>query len=966
MYRSMLRLNNRQTGSTPPGRSQIAALPTKLAKNHRQPLDTPNDQGIQARNALPSSLQPLSSIQTGQQRKVRGTGRGDIQAPAKGSSQCSEGSAGPVSEPNIFSSQVRWDLASGHQSSGAKHTHSPPPFQDGGDTDSEGPNAVGGLAGKTGFERRIPLSPSGSRAQTLAKIPMAESDLSIRYPPIWLKQRSICLHQTAEASSCRSQTGRNQIGPIPGRHDRHGQICTRGPDTPCLGDAHFNSPRLHSEPKEECTCSGTKARILGIPPGLTHNDDLSPMFQDPDYTVSCRGDQGSGSSLSTEALSASRDVGVNSSGSPSGPPLLQTAGESQDSEFEEHPILRDDGDSIRGDEEGPVMVAQRSPKAQRQVNADHSMGHNDRVRCIDARMGSKLQQHQHGRFMVDRGEPTAHQLSRAAGNLLSSEDICLNHTESGNSAENRQCHSNGLLEQNGGNPLNATLRAGSTNMEMVLREKHFHSCRAPPRQREHKSRLAIQACVRLQRLEAPTFSFSSATEQSWSIFNRPFRLPNEHPAAYILQLETGSVSNGNRCTLNLMEGPSSLSVSPVCSFKPLLSEDKQGRGGCRDNCPSMVQANMVPTSITELEGDTDPTTQHSRHNPGTQRRTTPPCPTGASATSRVACVRESLGSKGLSDRVVSIMQKSWRGATENAYSSVWRRWSSWCAVWEADPISAPLNLVLEFLTDLYDEGKQYRTINTARSAISMTHDEVDGFKVGQHPLTIRFFRGIFNSRPPAPRYSETWDVDKVLVYIQNLPDNSQLSLQSLTHKLAMLFALSNADRCSELASLDLRFRSVTREGVRFVIPGLTKTRRSGPPKDAFYPSFTEDRRLCPVVTLKAYEQRTNEVRSKTDRTPQLLFISVRRPYTPVKPATIGHWIQKVMTQAGIDTKIFSAHSTRGASTSKARRAGVSVPEILKAADWGSVSTFRRFYHRPVQDNDFGRKVLRCTQSRGKL
>ena len=95
------------------------------------------------------------------------------------------------------------------------------------------------------------------------------------------------------------------------------------------------------------------------------------------------------------------------------------------------------------------------------------------------------------------------------------------------------------------------------------------------------------------------------------------------------------------------------------------------------------------------------------------------------------------------------------------------------------------------------------------------------------------------------------------------------------------------------------------------------------------------------------------MRSKTDHEPQLLFISVRRPHAPVKPATIGHWIQKVMTQAGIDTKVFSAHSTRGASTSKAKRVGVCVPEILKAADWTSVSIFRRFYHRPVKANDFG-------------
>ena len=55
----------------------------------------------------------------------------------------------------------------------------------------------------------------------------------------------------------------------------------------------------------------------------------------------------------------------------------------------------------------------------------------------------------------------------------------------------------------------------------------------------------------------------------------------------------------------------------------------------------------------------------------------------------------------------------------------------------------------------------------------------------------------------------------------------------------MLMALSNADRCSELAILDLRFRSQLREGVKFVIPGLTKT-RSGPPKEVIYPSYSDD------------------------------------------------------------------------------------------------------------------------------
>ena len=87
---------------------------------------------------------------------------------------------------------------------------------------------------------------------------------------------------------------------------------------------------------------------------------------------------------------------------------------------------------------------------------------------------------------------------------------------------------------------------------------------------------------------------------------------------------------------------------------------------------------------------------------------------------------------------------------QSAYSSVWR---CWCDQQEADPVSAPLNMVLDYLTELYEVGKQYRTINTARSAISMTYDPVNGWKVGQHPLTIQFLKGIFNHRPPAPRYT---------------------------------------------------------------------------------------------------------------------------------------------------------------------------------------------------------------------
>ena len=209
---------------------------------------------------------------------------------------------------------------------------------------------------------------------------------------------------------------------------------------------------------------------------------------------------------------------------------------------------------------------------------------------------------------------------------------------------------------------------------------------------------------------------------------------------------------------------------------------------------------------------------------------------------------------------------------------------------------------------------------------------MDGIRVGQHQLVSRFLKGVFKS----------------------LPENNHLSFQSLTHKVAMLMALTNADRCSDLAALDLCYRSFQGNGVKFIIPGLTKTRKNGPPMEAFYSAFPEDPKLCPVQALQCYEKRSRGLRPiPQDTTKNALFISVRKPHKPVKPATIGHWLKAVMSSAGIDTNVFSAHST-----SKAQMVGVSTTDILKAANWSSTSTFCRFYHRPVNSEQFGLGVLR--------
>ena len=109
-------------------------------------------------------------------------------------------------------------------------------------------------------------------------------------------------------------------------------------------------------------------------------------------------------------------------------------------------------------------------------------------------------------------------------------------------------------------------------------------------------------------------------------------------------------------------------------------------------------------------------------------------------------------------------------------------------------------------------------------------------------------------------------------------------------------------------------------GVRSIIPGLTKSRRSGTPIEAFYPSFQESPKLCPIQALREYEARSQEMRQAGAT--NSLFISVRKSYIPVKPCTIGKWIKRVMADSGVDTSIFSAHSTRELRLPKPRWGGV--------------------------------------------
>lgn len=252
--------------------------------------------------------------------------------------------------------------------------------------------------------------------------------------------------------------------------------------------------------------------------------------------------------------------------------------------------------------------------------------------------------------------------------------------------------------------------------------------------------------------------------------------------------------------------------------------------------------------------------------------------------------------------------------------------------------------VVTFLTHLFNSGLGYSSLNTARCALSSIIMRDSDNTIGNHPLVSRFIKGVYHLRPPSCRYDNIWDVSIVLRYLRGLHPLSSLSMKMLTLKLVTLVALVSAQRLQTLQLLDIS--TVHGDGSTFVftIPDQIKQSRPGSgPIKVVLRDFQEDQSISVVKVLEFYLKQTKNLRGSCSK----LFISYVKPHAAVSRDTLARWIKLVLDLSGVDTKTFSAHSTRAASTSAAYSRSVPIEEILKVAGWKSEKTFAKFYNKEV-------------------
>ena len=140
-------------------------------------------------------------------------------------------------------------------------------------------------------------------------------------------------------------------------------------------------------------------------------------------------------------------------------------------------------------------------------------------------------------------------------------------------------------------------------------------------------------------------------------------------------------------------------------------------------------------------------------------------------------VWKSIQDRGISEAAAKFIMASWRDGTKKQYSTYITKWQKFCNQRQISHIQPSVVSVLDFLTLLYQQGLTYSAINTAQSALSSYITLENGTFVGKHPLVSQLMKGIFQEKPPRPKYPEICDVSIVLSYLQSLSPVDKLSLK---------------------------------------------------------------------------------------------------------------------------------------------------------------------------------------------
>ena len=388
-----------------------------------------------------------------------------------------------------------------------------------------------------------------------------------------------------------------------------------------------------------------------------------------------------------------------------------------------------------------------------------------RVRCIQPGLGCCTGgTNPDWRSLNGRGSITSYQLSGTPSSLSCDQGIWEGLEGHSSPTPYGQYNSSLICQSQGRYNLSQAVQTSHHNMDLEHFSEHHIDSRTPSRPPQCDSRPGIAASQGSLRLNAQFPCISEDSGEHGATGSRSVCLSPNKAITTLLQLEGKSRGSSHRCIHARL-------VSPERICKPTLVPDQslslQGESGGSENSDgnTIMEYTTLVSCSTETVGGlpspADPSTRPSSIASGSGV----PDETGSSSTDRLAYLRESYTSQGLSSEASNLMLASWRDKTNSNYGSSFAKWAGWCQQRGRNPYFGPVADVVNFLAELFSQGYQYQSLNSYQSAISSVHEKVDGNSIGVHPAVTRLLKGAFHTRPPQPRYSSFWDVGTVISYL---------------------------------------------------------------------------------------------------------------------------------------------------------------------------------------------------------
>ena len=333
-------------------------------------------------------------------------------------------------------------------------------------------------------------------------------------------------------------------------------------------------------------------------------------------------------------------------------------------------------------------------------------------RRIQHRMGRSLRKSTHKRALVRQRSHPAHKCIGAQGCLSGPKVLSKESIPQGGMLENGQHNGGSPCEQQRRYPL--TLPHNNTHtgtLALVPGEEHHDISSACTWQVEHHSRLGIESVQRQQRVEdRPSNDFPL----SQGVQNRPVCFSPIRPASLVRQLASGPRGSTRGC---IDDGLGTLQGLRLPTFQSDPSCPKQsvsGQSGHHISGTHLASTIMVATATEPPDRTSSPPAELQTPPEGPSRPSENSSNVPQTTLSRVECLRGQYQAMGIPDSVTEIQLSASRQSTRKTYQSAWRRWSGWCVKRKIDRLSAPLTDILLYLTEYFNSGAAYRSVNVAR------------------------------------------------------------------------------------------------------------------------------------------------------------------------------------------------------------------------------------------------------------